>query len=652
MAESGTAGLRRTKIVATLGPASDSPETMTQMILAGMDVARFNLSHGLSSDHLRRLGALRQVLNRLPGAGEGGPRLTEGDPEAGQPRGFLAARRIGVLFDLRGPEIRLGTFVAGAVPLRDGQTFTITTAGIPGTIDRVGVEYQAFPDLVHPGDPILLDDGNLVLEVLEVRGAGRSKATPAAGAAEVVCRVKVGGVLGDRKKINLPGRRLDGPYLSPKDETDLEMAVLAGADFVAASFTRRAEDIHRVREFLRGRGGCQMIVAKIESQEALENLDSIIEAADALMVARGDLGVEVPAEDVPVIQKDLIARAVAAGKPVITATQMLESMVEHPRPTRAEASDVANAIFDGTDAIMLSAETATGRYPVEAVATMARIAQRAEKALGLGAPGCGEDRRRPGGVVTGGLGHLWRPAEDAPTGSTSVHGVTAAISLATVTVAHRLGAGAIVATTASGYTARMVARHRPATQIIAVTASETVARQQSLTWGVYSIRVDEAQTTDEMFLRAAVAARRSGLVEPGSVIVITAGAPPGASGTTNLIKVHTLGRVLVRGQGLLPASATGLVRVCRTAAEGAKVEVGDILVAEALDAAYSPAMRRAAAWVVEAGGETSFAAGEARTLGRVAIIGAGEATKLLRDGLVVTLDGARGLVYEGRAVVL
>jgi pyruvate kinase len=626
---------------------------MTRMILAGMDVARFNLSHGLSSDHLRRLGALRQVLDRLPGAGAGGPRLTEGDPEAGQPRGFLAARRIGVLFDLRGPEIRLGTFVAGAVPLRDGQTFTITTAGIPGTIDRVGVEYQAFPDLVHPGDPILLDDGNLVLEVLEVRGAGRSRVTPAAGAAEVVCRVKVGGVLGDRKKINLPGRRLDGPYLSPKDETDLEMAVSAGADFVAASFTRRAEDIHRVREFLRGRGGCQMIVAKIESQEALENLDSIIEAADALMVARGDLGVEVPAEDVPVIQKDLIARAVAAGKPVITATQMLESMVEHPRPTRAEASDVANAIFDGTDAIMLSAETATGRYPVEAVAIMARIAQRAEKALGLGAPGCGEGRRRPGGVVTGGLGHLWRPAEDAPTGSTSVHGVTAAISLATVTVAQRLGAGAIVATTASGYTARMVARHRPATQIIAVTASETVARQQSLTWGVYSIRVDEAQTTDEMFLRAAVAARRSGLVEPGSVIVITAGAPPGASGTTNLIKVHTLGRVLVRGQGLLPASATGLVRVCRTAAEAlAKVEVGDILVAEALDAAYSPAMRRAAAWVVEAGGETSFAAGEARTLGRVAIIGAAEATKLLRDGLVVTLDGARGLVYEGRAVVL
>jgi pyruvate kinase len=594
---------------------------MTQMILAGMDVARFNLSHGLSSDHLRRLGALRQVLDRLSGAGAREP---------------FAARRIGVLFDLRGPEIRLGTFVAGAVPLRDGQIFTITTAGIPGTTDRVGVEYQAFPDLVHPGDPILLDDGNLVLEVLEVRSAGMSNTTPAARAAEVVCRVKVGGVLGDRKKINLPGRRLDGPYLSPKDETDLEMAVSAGADFVAASFTRRAEDIHRVREFLRGRGGCQMIVAKIESQEALENLDSIIEAADALMVARGDLGVEVPAEDVPVIQKDLIARAVAAGKPVITATQMLESMVEHPRPTRAEASDVANAIFDGTDAVMLSAETATGRYPVEAVATMARIALRAERALGLGGR---KTSTLPGEPVLGAF-------------AGRIHGVTGAISLATVTVAHRLEAGAIVATTTSGYTARMVARHRPPTPIIAVTASETVARQQSLTWGVYPIRVDEAQSTDEMFLRAAAAARRSGLVEPGSIIVITAGAPPGTSGTTNLIKVHTLGRVLVRGQGLLPASATGLVRVCRTAAEAAKVEVGDILVAGALDATYSPAMRLAAAWVVETGGETSFAAGEARTLGRVAIIGAAEATKLLRDGMVVTLDGARGLVYEGRAVVL
>ncbi len=629
---SGRSRLRRTKIVATLGPASQDPDVLARMVAAGMDVARFNLSHGSAADHQARLEALRAAAAGLP--------------DAEHP---LAARRIGVLFDLRGPEIRIGTFAFGPVTLREGQTFNLTTAEVAGSAQRVSVENASFPGLVHPGDAILLDDGNLTLEVID------------AAEGEIVCRVRVGGLLGDRKKINLPGRRFDVPYLSPKDEADLEMAVSAGADFVAASFVRRAEDIHLVREFLRARGGRQMVVAKIESQEALDNLDSIIEAADALMVARGDLGVEVPAEDVPIIQKDLIARSVSAGKPVITATQMLESMVDHPRPTRAEASDVANAIFDGTDAVMLSAETATGRYPVEAVATMARITLRAETALGLGqgrpdgaqaaqAPQAGQSGAGSG-RATGGFAFRpdWPTAVPGPT----VHGITGAVSLATVTIAAGLGAGAIVTSTTSGYTARMVARHRPATPIIAVTSSEVVARQQSLTWGVYPVRVNEAATTDEMFLRATVAARQSGLVDPGSIIVVTAGAPPGTSGSTNLIKVHTLGRVLVRGVGLLPASATGPVRVCRTAKEAlAKVEAGDILVAAGLGQGWFEAMRRAAAWVVEEAGEASFAAVQARALGHVAIIDAVGALRALADGELVTLDGARGLVYEGRAAVL
>jgi len=602
---------RRTKIVATLGPSSSTRDVLTRMVEAGLDVARFNLSHGSVAQHTATLDTLR---------------------EAAESRG----RRVGVLFDLQGPEVRLGAFAAGQVTLRQGQTFVLTTAQAPGTAERVSVEYP-LPALCLAGDQVLLDDGNIVLEVVDVRvaaaGLAAGRHQPAAPAGEIITVVRVGGVLGDRKKVIVPGRRLDVPFMNPKDEADSGTAVTLGADFVAASFVRRAEDIHAVRDFLTARGGRQMIVAKIECQDALDNLGDIIATADGLMVARGDLGVEVPAEDVPIIQKDLIARAMVAGKPVITATQMLESMVEHPRPTRAEASDVANAIFDGTDAVMLSAETATGRYPVEAVEMMARIARRAESALGLGRIA----RRRP---------TIAFPAPAVP-------GVTESISLATVAVADSLGAGAIVTATASGFTARMVARHRPAAPIIAVTSSEAIARQQTLTWGVYPVRVDEAATTDEMFNRAATAARQSGLVDPGSLIVITAGAPPGNPGTTNLIKVHTLGRVVARGKGLLPASATGRVRVCRTAGEARKkVTEGDVLVAPALGEDWLPAMAKALAWVVEDGGEISFTAAQARALERVAVVGVAGALSLLPDGELVTLDGARGLVYEGKAVVL
>ena len=607
---------RRTKIVATLGPSSSTRDVLTRMVEAGLDVARFNLSHGSVAQHTATLDTLREVA-------------------------VSRGRRVGVLFDLQGPEVRLGVFAAGKVTLRQGQTFVLTTAQVLGTAERVSVEYP-LPALCLPGDQVLLDDGNIALEVVEVRaaaagrhqpGAPTGRHQPSAPAGEIITVVRVGGVLGDHKKVIVPGRRLDVPFMNPKDEADIGTAVTLEADFVAASFVRRAEDIHAVRDFLTARGGRQMIVAKIECQDALDNLGDIIAAADGLMVARGDLGVEVPAEDVPIIQKDLIARAMVAGKPVITATQMLESMVEHPRPTRAEASDVANAIFDGTDAVMLSAETATGSYPVEAVEMMARIARRAESALGLG-----RIARRPPTIAF--------PAPAVP-------GVTESISLATVAVADSLGAGAIVTATASGFTARMVARHRPAAPIIAVTSSEVIARQQTLTWGVYPVRVDEAATTDEMFNRAATAARQSGLVDPGSLIVITAGAPPGNPGTTNLIKVHTLGRVIARGQGLLPASATGRVRICRTAGEAReKVTEGDVLVAPALGEDWLPAMAQALAWVVEDGGEISFTAAQARALERVAVVGVPDALRLLPDGELVTLDGARGFVYEGKAVVL
>lgn len=599
--------LRRTKIIATLGPASDTPETIAQMIQAGMDVARFNLSHGSEAEHRARLANLEEAVSRC------------GDC------------RVGVLFDLRGPEIRLETFAGGSVTLVDGQLFTVTTERVLGGPDRVGVDFPRLPEICRPGDRVLLDDGNLALEVVEVRGP------------EVVCRVKAGGTLGDRKKINLPGRANDMPYLSPKDERDLKLAVEVGADFVAASYTRHADDIALVRQVLQAHGGRQMIIAKIECQEALDNLEAIIGAADAIMVARGDLGVEVPEEDVPVIQKDIIARALRAGRPVITATQMLESMVARPHPTRAEASDVANAIFDGTDAIMLSAESAVGRFPVEAVRTMTRIALRTERAISASAPG----RYRPWAWE----GRDYHAPTDNPARGLAT--ITGAISLATVTIAVELRAGAIVTATSSGHTARMVARHRPLAPIIAVTSSEVVARQQTLVWGVLPVLVPEAADTDEMFLRASAAARQSGIVEPGSSIVITAGAPPGTPGSTNIIKVVTLGQVLGRGSGHLPVSATGRVRVCRTPGEALRrLEPGDILVARGLDASWLEAMRLAAAWVVEEAGSDSFAAVQGRGLGRAAITGVAGALELLRDGDMVTLDGARGLIYEGRASVL
>ncbi|HCW51389.1 MAG TPA: pyruvate kinase [Clostridiales bacterium] len=584
--------LRRTKIIATLGPASEDLETMTRMIEAGMDVARFNLSHGARAEHLARLETLRRAESR-----------TEG-------------RRVGVLFDLRGPEIRLGTFEDGPVTLTDGRLFTFTTERVPGGPERVSVDYPGLPSLCRPGDVVLLDDGNLSLEVVEVRER------------DVVCRVLSGGVLGDRKKLNLPGRNLDVPYLSPKDAEDLETAVSVGADFVAASYTRTAEDIVLVRDFLRARGGRQMVVAKIECQAALDNLDDIIAACDAVMVARGDLGVEVPEEDVPVIQKDIIARAVRAGRPVITATQMLESMVSRPRPTRAEASDVANAILDGTDAVMLSGETAVGRYPVEAVRIMARIAERADAAL-----------------INS------RPREYLH--SQARRTITDSIGFATCQAAQDLEASAIIAATQSGQTARMIARYRPGPPVIAATTDERVARRLALSWGVRSMVVQRAANTDEMIDMSVDAALERGLIQEGEVVLITAGIPTGIPGTTNMLKVHTVSKIIARGTGIGKEAVTGRVTVARDAEEAlGKMRRGDILVTTATDREFVPSMKKAAGLVVEEGGLTSHAAVAALSLGIPAVVGVAGAVRSFSDGQIVTIDPRRGVVYRGSARVL
>jgi pyruvate kinase len=466
----------RTKIVCTLGPSTDHPEVLRAMIRAGMSVARINFSHGDHAAHARRIALVRQVA---------------------QEEGAIVA----ILGDLQGPRWRVGVIEGGYISIAPGQRITLTTRPVPGSPQEVHLPHPELVALVQPGQILLLDDGLLEFRVEEVNGT------------DVVCRVVRGGTLSSHKGINAPGLPLTLPALTEKDRLDVRFAVEQGLDYLALSFVRTAEDVRALRGLLQELGASIPIIAKIEKREALDNIEAILEAADAVMVARGDLGVEIPPEEVPIHQKRIIRLCNRAGKPVITATQMLNSMVSHPRPTRAEASDVANAILDGTDAVMLSAETATGTYPVEAVQMMARIARIAEEAM---------PHRRW-------LDLIGEPAE-----------VTEAISRATVEIAEQIGARAIVTSTMSGYTARMIARHRPSVPILAVTPVPATLRRLALVWGVQPALMPAVRNTDEMLGAASQAALQSGLAQPGDLLVITAGVPFGRPGHTNLLKVHRI----------------------------------------------------------------------------------------------------------------
>lgn len=584
--------MRRTKIVATIGPASEETEVLVRMIRSGMNVARLNLSHGGQEQHAVRIAAIREAA-----------------VQTGAP--------IAIMLDLKGPEIRIGQFAEGAVDLEEGHKFILSTAPRIGDEHGVYVEYPGLVADVVPGRQVFLDDGNIILEVEAVTGT------------DVACRVVVGGRLSDRKKINLPGTQVSLPALAEKDVSDIRFGVAQAVDFIAASFVRKAEDVLAIRRVLEEADGTQQIIAKVESQEGFDNLDGIMEVADGLMVARGDLGVEVPTEDVPILQKEMIERANYYGKPVITATHMLESMVTKPRPTRAEASDVANAIFDGTDAIMLSAETAAGEHPVDAVKVMARIAERTESALDY--VGILNRKRRKAGAL--------------------LSTVTEAISHATVSTAADLGAAAVVTATASGFTARMVSKYRPFCPIIAVTPVDRVARRLSLVWGVWPVVKPEAEDTDQMMDRAVEGALETGLIKGGDLVVITAGVPVGVQGTTNLIKVETVAEVLVRGAGIGRRPVSAVARIIRSAAEADRLAAGEVLVTQATDAALVPAVERAGAVVAEEGGLTSHAAVVCLSLGIPVIVGAEGATRRIADGEVVTLDTNRGLVYRGKATV-
>ncbi len=582
--------MRRTKIVATIGPASEEPDVLSEVVAAGMDVARLNFSHGRRADLERRLQRL--VAQR------------DADPE----------HPLGILVDTRGPEIRIGAFPGGCVHLATGRLFRLYPDGRDGDEDGVGVGYEHLLADVHPGQIILLDDGNLTLRVQQV------------DAQVVTCVVEAGGELLSGKKVNLPGVDLSLPPLQPDDEADLALAAAYQADFVAVSFVRTAEDILEARRVIEATGWRMGIIAKIETRQGVTNAEEILRVSDGLMVARGDLGVELPAEEVPIVQKDLIRRCVEVGKPVITATQMLESMVHHSRPTRAEASDVANAIFDGSDAVMLSAETAIGKYPVETVRTMARIAVRAEQAL----PYREQLARRA---------------------TTSTSTVTDAIGYATAVSAQNLGASAIVSVTGSGHTACTLAKYRPGTPILGMTADDTVVRRLTLVWGVRPLKLSGgAAVVEDTIAQAVQRAVEVGAVSAGDLVVITAGMPTGLPGTTNMLRVQTVGDVVLRGRGVGTGSGSGRVIRVRDAQDAARhFHAGDVLVAVRGTRELVPFMERAAAIITEEDGLASPAASVGLSLGIPVMVGAEGAMHVLVDHEEVTIDSTRGLCYRGRA---
>ena len=579
--------MKRTKIVCTVGPSTDKPGILEAMLTAGMNVARFNFSHGNHADHGVRMDQVRQAAVR-------------------------ADIPVALMLDTKGPEIRVGSFAKGKVLLQAGQPFILTAEDVAGDERRVSVTYKELPQDVQAGRTILLSDGLVSLHVEKVEGT------------EIHTIIENTGEISNGKRVAVPEVQLGLPFLSEQDVRDILFGIEQGVDFIAASFVQQAADVLAIRRVLENQGTDCHIIAKIENAAGVRNIDEILKVADGIMVARGDLGVEIPTEDVPIIQKMLIARANEAGKPVITATQMLESMIVNPRPTRAEATDVANAIMDGTDAIMLSGETASGTYPVEAVKMMATIAKRTESALSYsdlltarGRSGC-------------------------------QHTTTDAISHATVQVSHELNAAAIVTSTESGYTARMVSRYRPQATIVAVTPKEKFVRRMLLLWGVMPVFVPQSHGTDEMVSNAIEGALRSGWVKNGDLVVITAGVPVGTTGTTNMIRVHTVGLVLLRGMGIGQKKVKGTVCVAGSPADIAKkLQPGQILVVKSLDDEMAASAVKALAIIAEEGGLTSQAAIVGVSFGIPVIVGVEDATGKLEDGMTITADTERGLIYQG-----
>ena len=579
--------MRKTKIVCTMGPATESEHVLKELMLAGMDVARINFSHGTHEEAKRRFDLIKKVRD-----------------EVGKP--------VAILLDTKGPEIRLKTFKGGKATLKKGQRFTLCTDDVEGDETQVSITYPDLPKDVTAGSRILIDDGLIELEVLGLQSD------------RIICEVKNGGQVSDRKGVNVPNISLSMPYMSEKDRDDILFGIEQDVDFIAASFVRTAEDVLEIKSLLEKNGGKSIrIISKIENAEGVENIDSILKVSDGIMVARGDMGVEIDMQALPAIQKMLIKKTYLAGKVVITATQMLDSMIRNPRPTRAETTDVANAIYDGTSAIMLSGETAIGKYPIEAVKTMALIAESTENDIDY-------------------VKRLEKMDFDKSMD------VTNAIGHATCTTAHDLHASAIIALTVSGGTARQLSRFRPACPIIAPTISEKARRQLILSWGVTPVTSEERSNTDELFDHAVDMALTTGLVKNGDLVVITGGAPMGVAGTTNIMKVHLVGHILVSGTGLTNLHITANVCVANNAEElSAAFTDGDIAVVREVTKDMVSILKKAGGIISEEIGEANNAGVLAMALDIPVITGAIGATRTLKSGTAVTMDAGNGHVYSG-----
>ncbi|MCG1636779.1 pyruvate kinase [Staphylococcus epidermidis] len=585
--------MRKTKIVCTIGPASESEEMLEKQMNAGMNVARLNFSHGSHEEHKARIDTIRKVAKRLN-------------------------KTIGLLLDTKGPEIRTHNMKDGLIVLEKGKEVIVSMNEVEGTPEKFSVTYENLINDVNIGSYILLDDGLVELQVKEIN---KDKG-------EVKCDILNTGELKNKKGVNLPGVKVNLPGITDKDADDIRFGIKENVDFIAASFVRRPSDVLDIRQILEEEKAEITIFPKIENQEGIDNIEEILEVSDGLMVARGDMGVEIPPESVPMVQKDLIRKCNKLGKPVITATQMLDSMQRNPRATRAEASDVANAIYDGTDAVMLSGETAAGQYPEEAVKTMRNIAVSAEAA---------QDYKKL-------LSDRTKLVE------------TSLVNAIGVSVAHtalNLNVKAIVAATESGSTARTISKYRPHSDIIAVTPSEKTARQCAIVWGVNPVVKEGRKTTDALLNNAVATAVETGRVSNGDLIIITAGVPTGEKGTTNMMKIHLVGDEIAKGQGVGRGSVVGHAIVADSASDLEGKDLSDkVIITNSVDETLVPYVEKAIGLITEENGITSPSAIIGLEKGIPTVVGVEQATKEIKNDMLVTLDASQGKVFEGYANVL
>ncbi len=583
--------MKKTKIVCTIGPASEDRAVFKELVLNGLNVARLNFSHGNHEEHLKRIKMIKSVREELN-------------------------LPVAILLDTKGPEIRTGKFHE-PVELKEGAKFTLTTEDFMGTKDKCQISYKGLPGDVVKGDRILIDDGLVELIVEETSET------------EIITRVKNSGLVKDNKGINVPGVKINLPAITQKDESDILFGVDNDIDFIAASFVRKPEDVLEIRKLLEREADTDVhIISKIENQEGLDNLEEILNVSDGIMVARGDLGVEIPTEEIPLAQKKMIRLCNLAGKPVITATQMLDSMQRNPRPTRAEVTDVANAILDGTDAIMLSGETAAGKYPIESVKTMSSIAKNIEESIN------------------------YKELLDKKSKDLVEEGVTFAVSHATCNTAFDLDANAIITATSSGFTARKVSQFRPKATVIATTTLEKVRRKLSLVWGVESLIVPNVNSTDEIFEVSVAKCKERDFIRKDDLVIITAGVPIGLTGATNLMKVHVVGELILKGLGLGNKIVTGRACVINDFEDTENFRDGDILVTRSTDKELVPFIERSSGMVLQDGGYTSHGAIVAINLKKSAVVGIYENFEFIKNDTIITVDPIKGIVYEGRTRVI